>query len=89
MASERIRKNATVEIGIVKMTIEEIIKSIKHIENEITLAKFLSELKVSKNDRVVIYDDSDNWSLILMNLNCFIITSFGICLKKLSVVFQM
>jgi len=60
MAGERIRKNATVEIGIVKMTIEEIVKSIKRIENEITLAKFLSELNVSKNDRVVIYDVLEN-----------------------------
>ena len=42
------------------MTIEEIVKSIKRIENEITLAKFLSELKVCKDDRVVIYDVSDN-----------------------------
>ena len=60
MAGERIRKNATVEIRMIKMTIEEIIKSIKRIENEITLAKFLSELNVSKNDRVVIYDVLDN-----------------------------
>ena len=42
------------------MAIEEIVKSIKRIENDITLSKFLSELKVCKNDRVVIYDDSDN-----------------------------
>ena len=42
------------------MAIEEIVKSIKLIENDITLSKFLSELKVCKNDRVVIYDDSDN-----------------------------
>lgn len=42
------------------MTVEEIVKSIKRIKNEITLAKFLSELKLCKNDRVVIYGDSDN-----------------------------
>lgn len=42
------------------MTIEEFVKSIKRIEKEITLAKFLSELKVCELDRVVIYDDSDN-----------------------------
>lgn len=42
------------------MTIQEFVRSIKRIEKEITLAKFLSELKVCKNDRVVIYDDSDN-----------------------------
>ena len=42
--------------------LNEWIKSIygKTLEEDITLAKFLSELKVSKNDRVVIYDDSDN-----------------------------
>lgn len=34
--------------------------SIKRIEEDITLAKFLSELRVSKNDRVVIYDSSSN-----------------------------
>lgn len=39
---------------------EEFEKSIKRIETGITLSKFLSELKVCKNDRVVIYDDSDN-----------------------------
>ena len=32
----------------------------KTLEEDITLAKFLSELKVTINDRVVIYDDSDN-----------------------------
>lgn len=42
------------------MTIEEIEKTIKRIENEITLSKFLSDLKVCKNDRVVIYDVLDN-----------------------------
>ena len=42
------------------MTIEKFVKSIKRIENEITLAKFLGELKVCKNDRVVIYDDLGN-----------------------------
>lgn len=42
------------------MAVEEFVKSIKRIENDITLSKFLSELKVCKNDRVVIYDDSDN-----------------------------
>lgn len=42
------------------MTIEEFEKSVKGIETDITLSKFLSELKVCKNDRVVIYDDSDN-----------------------------
>lgn len=42
------------------MTIEEFEKSVKGIETDITLLKFLSELKVCKNDRVVIYDDSDN-----------------------------
>lgn len=42
------------------MTVEEVVKSIKRIEGEITLAKFLSELKVCKNDRVVIYDVLDN-----------------------------
>ena len=36
------------------------LNSIKTIEDDITLAKFLSELRVSKNDRVVIYDDLDN-----------------------------
>lgn len=42
--------------------LNEWIKSIygKTLEEDITLAKFLSELKVSKHDRVVIYDDSDN-----------------------------
>lgn len=35
-------------------------KSIKQIEENITLANFLSELNVSKNDRVVIYDDLEN-----------------------------
>lgn len=60
MAGERIRKNATVETGIIKMTEKDFEKSIKHIENDITLAKFLSELRVNKNDRVAIYDDSDN-----------------------------
>lgn len=42
------------------MTIEEIVKSIKRVEDEITLSKFLSELKVNKSDRVVIYDVLDN-----------------------------
>lgn len=42
------------------MTVEEVVKSIKRIEGEITLAKFLSGLKVCKNDRVVIYDVLDN-----------------------------
>lgn len=42
------------------MNIDDYLNSIKRIEEDITLAKFLSELKVSKNDRVVIYDDSDN-----------------------------
>ena len=42
------------------MNIEEFEKSIKRIETDITLSKFLSELKVCKNDRVVIYDDSGN-----------------------------
>lgn len=32
-------------------------KSIQRVEKEITLAKFLSELNASKNDRVVIYDE--------------------------------
>lgn len=40
--------------------LDEWLNSIKTLEENITLAKFLSELKVSKNDRVVIYDDSDN-----------------------------
>lgn len=39
MASERIRKNATVEIRMIKMTIEDFEKSIKTIENDITLGK--------------------------------------------------
>ena len=37
-----------------------LLNSIKRIEEDITLAKFLSELKVRKNDRVVIYDGSSN-----------------------------
>lgn len=60
MAGERIRKNATVEIRMIKMTEKDFEKSIKRIENEITLAKFLSELNVSKNDRVAIYDVLEN-----------------------------
>ena len=74
MASKRIRKNATVEIGIVKMTIEDFEKSIKRIETDITLAKFLSELKVNKNDMNQI-------GLGIMNI--------GNYLKKLFVRFQM
>lgn len=74
MAGERIRKNATVEIGIVKMTIEDFEKSIKRIETDITLAKFLSELKVNKNDMNQI-------GLGIMNI--------GNYLKKLFVRFQM
>ena len=74
MAGERIRKNATVEIGIVKMTIEDFEKSIKCIETDITLAKFLSELKVNKNDMNQI-------GLGIMNI--------GNYLKKLFVRFQM
>ena len=42
------------------MTLDDILKSIKRIEEDITLAKFLSELKVRKKDRVVIYDGSSN-----------------------------
>lgn len=74
MASERIRKNATVEIRMIKMTIEDFEKSIKTIENEITLAKFLSELRVNKNDMNQI-------GLGIMNI--------GNYLKKLFVRFQM
>ena len=74
MAGERIRKNDTVEIGIVKMTIEDFEKSIKRIETDITLAKFLSELKVNKNDMNQI-------GLGIMNI--------GNYLKKLFVRFQM
>lgn len=37
-----------------------LLNSIKRIEEDITLAKFLSELKVHKKDRVVIYDGSSN-----------------------------
>ena len=74
MAGERIRKNATVEIGIVKMTIEDFEKSIKRIETDITLAKFLSELKKKKNDMNQI-------GLGIMNI--------GNYLKKLFVRFQM
>lgn len=43
MAGERIRKNATVEIGIIKMTEKDFEKSIKRIENDITLAKDVTE----------------------------------------------
>lgn len=42
------------------MNPEDFEKSIQRIEKEITLAKFLSELRVCKNDRVVIYDDLEN-----------------------------
>ena len=42
------------------MTYDEFQKSIKRIEEDITLAKFLSELKLTTKDRVVIYDDSHN-----------------------------
>jgi hypothetical protein len=42
------------------MTYDKFQKSIKRIEEDITLAKFLSELKLTKKDRVVIYDDSCN-----------------------------
>lgn len=42
------------------MNPEDFEKSIQRIEKEITLAKFLSELRVCKNDRVVIYDDLHN-----------------------------
>ena len=37
-----------------------LLNSIKRIEEDITLAKFLSELRVSEKDRVVIYDGSAN-----------------------------
>ena len=37
-----------------------LLNSIKRIEEDIPLAKFLSELKVRKKDRVVIYDGSSN-----------------------------
>ena len=37
-----------------------LLNSIKRIEEDITLAKFLSELRVRGKDRVVIYDDSAN-----------------------------
>ena len=37
-----------------------LLNSIKRIEEDITLAKFLSELRVRKKDRVVIYDSSNN-----------------------------
>lgn len=42
------------------VTVEETVKSNKRIENDITLAKYLSELIVSKPDRVVIYDVLEN-----------------------------
>lgn len=42
------------------MTYDKFQKSIKRIEEDITLAKFLSEIKLTKKDRVVIYDDSCN-----------------------------
>ncbi len=42
------------------MTYDEFQKSIKRIEEDITLAKFLSCLKLTTKDRVVIYDDSCN-----------------------------
>jgi hypothetical protein len=82
MAGERIRKNATVEIGIIKMTIEEIIKSIKRIENEITLAKFLSELNVSKNDRVVIYDVLENMVFDSDEPNLFAYYEYWVLLEE-------
>ena len=42
------------------MTCDEFQKSIKRIEEDITLAKFLSQLRLTPKDRVVIYDDSCN-----------------------------
>lgn len=44
------------------MTPDEFVKSIKRIDEPITLSKFLSQLCLSltKNDRVVVYDDSSN-----------------------------
>ena len=42
------------------MTYDEFQKSIKRIEEDITLAKFLSQLRLTPKDRVVIYDDSCN-----------------------------
>lgn len=42
------------------MTCDEFQKSIKRIEEDITLAKFLSQLRLTPKDRVVVYDDSEN-----------------------------
>lgn len=42
------------------MNPEHFEETIKRIEENITLANFLSELNVSKNDRVIIYDDLEN-----------------------------
>lgn len=42
------------------MNVEHFEDTIKRIEENITLANFLSELNVTKKDRVVIYDDLEN-----------------------------
>lgn len=44
------------------MNPDEFVKSIRRIDEPVTLSKFLSQLclKLTKKDRVVVYDDSEN-----------------------------
>jgi len=59
-----------------------LLNSIKRIEEDITLAKFLSELKVNKNDRVVIYDDSGNMVFDSDDLDLFYYYEFWEMLEE-------